>query len=169
LVIAGAVAAVTAVIVLALQPEPVVRATLTVKSVPPGATVRIDGTVLPKVTPLEIHDLDPHVPHHLAVSLRGYELWENDVKFEDKHELTANSILTPTVGELEVDSEPRGAEVIVNNRISGVTPTTVHDLPPNEDVHVELRLRGYKAASKDYPWGDRRKLSTGKIVLEKAR
>ena len=67
-------------------------------------------------------------------------------------DLRLQAVLVPTVGTVEIASTPAGAEVIVNNRISGVTPTTVGDLPPNEDLHIELRLRGYKAASRHLAW-----------------
>jgi serine/threonine-protein kinase len=164
----GAVTAVTGVVALVMWPESVGKVKLAITSLPSGATVRVDGTVLPKTTPLEIHDIDPRMTLHIAVSLRGYEVWEKDARFEPgEHEVQLPAILTPTVGTLDIDSTPHGAEVIVNNRISGVTPTTVGDLPPNEDVHVELRLRGYKVASRFFSWGDKRRL-TETIALEKA-
>ena len=47
-------------------------------------------------------------------------------------------------GTLTVQSTPSGAELIINGRSSGATPMTVSELPPNESVEIELRLRGYK-------------------------
>jgi hypothetical protein len=136
------------------------RASIEVVSLPPGAEVRLDGTRVAGVTPLVIPDVDAQSTHHVRVSMRGYDVWEDDVKFDPGLPRGANgsasvriqSVLVPTVGTLELDSEPPGAEAIVNGRIRGTTPTTVGDLPPNEDVAIELRLRGYRVARKSVSW-----------------
>ena len=39
-----------------------------------------------------------------------------------------------------------------------MTPTTVGDLPPNDDVAIELRLRGYKVAHKTVRGREQRKV-----------
>jgi hypothetical protein len=48
---------------------------LAVNSDPQGASVALDGSDLPGVTPLSV-ELDPGVPHRLRVALRGYEAQE---------------------------------------------------------------------------------------------
>lgn len=145
------------------------RASMEVVSSPSGASVRLDGNAVSHVTPLEIPDVDSRQAHHVAVSLRGYDVWESDVRFEPgARQVRVQAVLVPIVGTLEIDSTPSGAEAIVNGRISGTTPTTVGDLPPNEDVTVELRLRGYKVAVKTVSWQGKRKLSIN-IPLEKAK
>jgi hypothetical protein len=107
--------------------------------------------------------------HHVAVSLRGYDTWERDVKFEtNERDVQLQAILVPAVGKLEVFSTPAGAEAIVNGHFGGTTPTTVNDLPPNEDVTLELRLRGYKVATRNLQWNGKREL-TVTVPLEKAR
>jgi hypothetical protein len=78
------------------------------------------------------------------------------------------AVLVPTVGTVEIASTPPGAEAIVNGRIRGMTPTTVGDLPPNDDVVIELRLRGYKVAHKIVSWTGKRLLQVS-IPLEKAK
>ena len=55
-----------------------------------------------------------------------------------------------------------------DGRIRGVTPVSVGDLSPAEDVTVELRLRGYKVARKSLAWQGKRRLEVA-IPLEKAR
>jgi hypothetical protein len=145
------------------------RATIQVVSVPPGAQVRIDGTTLNKVTPLELTDVDAQVSHHVRVSMHGFDVWESDVKFETSGGtfVRLQAVLVPTVGTLHLSSVPEGAEAIVNGRIRGITPTIVNDLPPNQDVSVELRLRGFVVARKTFPWAGKRKLEVT-IALEKA-
>ncbi len=145
------------------------RGSIELVSVPPGATVRIDGTVLSKVTPIRIGDIDGRQPHQLSVMLRGFDTWENDVKFESgEREIRMQAILMPSVGTLDVTSTPPGAETIVNQRISGFTPIRVGDLPPNEDVKLELRMRGYVGVTRILKWNGKRALTIS-VALEHAR
>ncbi|MEO6950906.1 MAG: protein kinase [Polyangia bacterium] len=171
LIVAG-LALVCLIVVLAgvfLWPEGPARGTAEVVSFPAGATVRVDGTVLPKSTPIRINDLDVKQPHHLSVSLRGYDTWESDVSFKDaERDVRLQAILAPAVGTIQISTVPSGAEAIVNQRIAGTTPTKVGDLPPNEDVTVELRLRGYKIVYETVPWKGKRALTIS-VPLEKAR
>ncbi|MCU1280220.1 MAG: S-layer-like protein, partial [bacterium] len=145
------------------------RGTLSIVSLPPGAEVRIDGVGGSQQTPLTLPDVDPRASHHVRVSRSGYDVWESDVKFPPgEHELRVQLVLVPTVGTVEIASTPSGAEAIVNGRIRGLTPTTVGDLPPNDDVVIELRLRGYKVAHKTVSWAGKRIVQVT-IPLEKAK
>jgi hypothetical protein len=145
------------------------RGSLSVVSLPPGAEVRIDGVGGAQLTPLTLPDVDPRASHHVRVSKSGFDVWESDVKFPPgEREVRVQAVLVPTVGTVEITSTPPGAEAIVNGRIRGMTPTTVGDLPPNDDVQIELRLRGYKAAHKSVSWSGKRLLQVS-IPLEKAK
>lgn len=169
--LAGVLAFVSLIIfsVAIMWPDGPTHGAIEVVSSPPGATVRIDGTVASRLTPLRIEDIDVRQPHRLSVSLRGYENWESDAKFEgDARELRIQAVLVPATGTLDVSTAPQGADVIVNGRSGGVTPVRVGDLPPNEDVTLELRLRGYKVVYKTLSWEGKRALSVA-LPLEKAR
>ena len=145
------------------------RGTLAVVSLPPGAEVRVDGVAGQQMTPLKLADVDPRTSHHVRVSKSGFDVWEQDVKFPaGEHELSVQAVLVPTVGTVEIASQPPGAEAIVNGRIRGMTPTTVGDLPPNDDVQIELRLRGYRVAHKTVQWAGKRIVQVS-IPLEKAK
>jgi hypothetical protein len=120
-------------------------------------------------TPLTLPAVDPRVSHHVRVSKSGYDVWEQDVKFPaGEREVRVQAVLMPTVGTVQIASTPPGAEAIVNGRIRGMTPTTVGDLPPNDDVVIELRLRGYRVAHKTVSWAGKRLIQVS-IPLEKAR
>jgi hypothetical protein len=145
------------------------RGTLTIVSLPPGAEVRVDGVGGAELTPMTLRDVDRRASHHLRVSKSGYDVYESDVKFPaGEREIRVQAILVPAVGSVEITSQPPGAEAIVNGRIRGTTPTTVGDLPPNDDVQIELRLRGYKVAHKTVSWGGKRQQAVS-IPLEKAK
>jgi hypothetical protein len=167
--IAAGVVILSVVIALLIGSSGPARATIEVVSLPPGAEVRLDGTVLSRTTPLEITDVDAQNPHHVRVSLRGYDVWESDVKFTGgARQVRLQAVLVPTVGSVEITSVPPGAEAIVNGRIRGATPVIVGDLPPNDEVEIELRLRGYKVARSRVSFAGKRKLEVP-ITLEKAR
>jgi hypothetical protein len=145
------------------------RGTLEVVSLPTGAEVRLDGNAAPQLTPVALNDVDPRTQHHLRVSKSGYDVWEQDVRFPaGERKFGVQAVLVPTVGTVEISSTPPGAEAIVNGRIRGQTPTTVGDLPPNDDVVIELRLRGYKVAHKTVQWNGKRLVQLS-IPLEKAK
>jgi serine/threonine-protein kinase len=170
LLVAGAVAIVAALVTVALSLTGTgrTRATLEVVSLPPGAEVNLDGTALESATPLEITAVDPQVPHHVRVSMRGFDVWESDVRFEGTRRVRLQAVLVPAVGSLTLTSNPPGAEAIVNGRIRGLTPVTVGDLPPNDEIAIEIRLRGYKVAHDVVKFGGKRELSLT-IPLEKAK
>ncbi len=145
------------------------RGTIEVVSSPAGAEVRIDGTAIAQPTPLVITDVDPARAHHVAVGKKLYDSWESDVKFEgDTRQVRLQAVLVPVVASVEISSTPPGAEAIVNGRIAGTTPTTVSDLSPDQEIVIELRLRGYRAARRTFNLGGKRKLDVS-IPLEKAR
>ncbi len=163
LIVVGAVAAVT------MAGGGETRGTLSIVSLPPGAEVRIDGVAGMQQTPLKLRDVDPRASHHVRVSRSGYDVWESDVKFPPgEREMGVQVVLVPTVGTVEIASTPPGAEAIVNGRIRGMTPATVGDLPPNDDVVIELRLRGYRVAHKTVSWAGKRLIQVS-IPLEKAK
>jgi hypothetical protein len=145
------------------------RATIQVVSLPPGAEVILDEKKLPTPTPLDIPDVDAQVPHHVRVSMRGYDVWESDVKFEaGVRQIRLQAVLVPTVGTVEVTTAPPGADLYLNGVYRGHTPLTVGDLPPNVNVEVELRLTGHKIARRSLAWENQRKLQVA-IPLEKLR
>jgi len=162
-VVIGAIAAIT------LAGSGETRGTLSIASMPTGAEVRVDGVGGSQLTPLTIADIDPRASHHIRVSKAGFDVYESDVKFPPGERAVAvQAVLVPTVGTVEIGSTPSGAEVVVNGRIRGMTPTTVSDLPPNDDVQIELRLRGYKVAHKSVGWAGKRLIEVS-IPLEKAK
>jgi serine/threonine-protein kinase len=150
------------------------KASIEVVSSPAGALVKLDGTPLSQKTPLEIVDVDPTRAHRVHIALPGYEPWDSQVKFEGGPEqVRVQAVLTPIVGTVELTSTPPGAEAIINGRIRGVTPTVVSDLPIADEVKIELRLRGYRAAHQTLAWppapaGAPHRLSAS-IPLEKSQ
>ena len=57
------------------------------------------------------------------------------------------TIMTGKTQEVTFDSEPQGAEVTVNGRVIGKTPTTIQ-LDKKTDQSVSFKLEGYKTQTR---------------------
>jgi serine/threonine protein kinase len=145
--IAGATALVVWIVASQPPPSPA-RGPLKIVSVPPGASVRLDGRRIGATTPILVPQLDHETSHSVEVSLDGYRTKVETVQREEEIIV----VLQPEVGTVEIRSEPPGAEVYLNGRPSGTTPITVRDVPHRNDVTLELRLRGYRAHREQLDW-----------------
>jgi hypothetical protein len=137
----------------AMDARPAVARTnrLNIRSEPSGALVTIDGR-LSGATPTTVRALSPgtyvvrvarpgHVPREERVTLASATV--RTLSFELEPGLDA---WTPSVGAVDVDSRPRGAEVIIDGRRFGRTPLRAPGLKPG--VHdVRLALGGYAGAA----------------------
>ena len=119
---------------------------LSVRSTPAGATVRIDGEAA-GVTPLAREGVPPG-ERLVAVSLDGYRQWRGPIWVYAGEKSKVETTLTPLPGLLEVVSEPPGAEVSVDGVPTGVTP--LDNLEVRAGSHrVELRSEGHRTFSAD--------------------
>ena len=114
---------------------------LGVTSVPPGASVYVDGTYMGK-TPID--DLTITVGQHtLRVSLAGYN---DEVR---TFTITAGSgpyihvDLTPATGSLTLNTIPSGATLILDGVNRGTTPLTLTGLSPGTHT-ARFSLSGYQ-------------------------
>jgi len=119
-----------------LTPPAVAEATgtLVVESNPPGAEAIVDAE--PRgLTPLTLA-LSPGA--HVLVVTRGAERRTIPVTIAAgstvSHSLDLPVMTAPTVGELQVRSDPAGARVTVDGVARGATPLTIDDLAPG--VHT---------------------------------
>lgn len=118
-----------------------------------SALVILDG-VLIGTTPFTTGGLSPGI-HHLRILHPDLENWNAPVIID--------SVDLPSGGQLEkqfwferqyvLQTYPSGAEVILGNRVVGLTPLTVR--PAQGDSVVVVRKRGYRAASVPFAVADR--------------
>ncbi|MBK6485802.1 MAG: PEGA domain-containing protein [Gemmatimonadetes bacterium] len=108
----------------------VTYARLRVGSVPPGATVLLDGARV-GVTPLDT-ELEEG-PHVVRLQLAGYR----DTTLSLAEVGSATVVLQPLVA-LRVTSEPPGATVSVDGVEIGTTPVTAHVTTDSHDVRVAI-------------------------------
>lgn len=112
-------------------------ATVLLKTTPPSATITLNGRLLPDATPsqqvLKAGD-------HLRFEAKGFQPKELD--FTAAAAWPASLALEPVVGPVELQTEPEGAQVVMDGkRLEGVTPLQVswnqgqpHQLTFNKDT-----------------------------------
>lgn len=122
------------------QPQPG-TGTLSVNSTPSGAQVLIEGRVVGN-TPLNL----VLRPGRVDVELRlgGYQTFRTSAQIRPGETTVVNANLTPVVqnGLLQINSNPQGAQVLLNGRVVGNTPLNLTVQPGRYDI--ELRLGGYQ-------------------------
>ncbi|MFK7998084.1 MAG: protein kinase [Polyangiales bacterium] len=140
-------------------------------TVPPGATVFVDGRQLPGTTPIRVTDLSPG-SHTIRAELSGRAAWQRAV------EVAAGAVvdLDAPLGVAEIAtrfrSEPSGASVTL---VRGAERVSLGRTPLEEDVDVsgerwtvEMSLRGHDDWSEPLRIPDGRTTLTITAQLERA-
>jgi hypothetical protein len=150
-IVAISVAAIaTFVVIRALQTSAPVTGWVHVESVPSGADVRFNGTLLEQKTPLTIDQAPPGSRHTIRVELAHYLPYEETVDIPAKGgEIAVAAKLVAITRKLVVESAPPNAEVRINGEVRGRTPMTINDIDPESAKLLELRLKDYQPYVKD--------------------
>lgn len=135
-------------------------------SVPAGARISLDGRPLPHQTPATIPVANPSKPVRISLSLKGHRTWSTVVSFQpgEQHKRVVAS-LDPSLGRLIVESEPAGAEVILNGQSHGKTPIELEGLRLNRPLEVKIRKQGFEPITRRVTWGPD-KWQRFKVVLQ---
>jgi hypothetical protein len=122
------------------------EATLILDSVPPGATVWVDGNRLPEPTPTTAL-VDPTAPHRIEIEAEHHARWSlENVRVEAGKTFPIKPTLVSLRARLKVDTEPQGAVAILDGDELGTTPIERDDLEPGNGRKLVLRKRGYDTA-----------------------
>lgn len=123
-----------------LQPA---DAQLAVASSPSDASVSVDGEYRGR-SPLSLK-LRPDRRHTVSVAKPGYETATRELALaaDSRRELSIE--LVPMIGEVDVQSVPEGAEIWIDERLVGTTPTRLNLMAVSHDV--EVRLDGFTTES----------------------
>lgn len=122
----------------------------TLTSYPPQVNVYLDDKPL-GTTPL----LDIAIPRQAKVvrlEKEGYQTLERTLGPDDRT-LTLTLVAKPTV--LEVQSEPPGAEVFVNNVLMGITPLQDLQVAGDRSHRVQLRKAGFEPWTRNLAPGEK--------------
>ena len=129
-------------------------ATLTITSIPSGASVYIDDNVIGQ-TPLRDHEVDTGAQREKQIEVRlmlsGYKDHMEQLTLRGGQQTPLDVGLekfSPRTGTLTVTSTPSGADIYVDNAWIGKTPLTSYEVDTGvrheKQVTVGLVLSGYK-------------------------
>lgn len=113
---------------------------LAVRSVPPGATVTVDG-VYRGETPMDL-PLPPGEMHDVGITNAGYRSESTRVRVEAGKEQQWTGELEPILGEVEIVSNPSDAVLYVNGEVRGPANQVHRLLVVPQDI--EVRKEGYE-------------------------
>ncbi len=125
--------------------ERVQNATLTVSSVPSGASVYLDGIYRGK-TPVTL-TTNPGT-HSLKLSLSGYKTRVVTVTLQSGQRKSLSFRLQPTTqyGTLKINSNPQGAKVYVDGTYKGTTPLSIPSIRAGTHS-VKIKMTGFETWS----------------------
>ena len=116
--------------------------TVSINSEPTNAVIFIDSSKI-GTTPSVVTDLS-FEEHHIEVKMDGYEVWSESVNVESGIEHCVMAGLQMKAGSVCINSEPPDAMILINNKKTGVTPSTLTDIKPGK-YQVEVRKEGFEA------------------------
>jgi hypothetical protein len=136
-------------------------AILKIDSNPNEAEVLIDGRLRGK-TPCELSIAAGS--HAIKLRKRGYKYWEQQITIRETKDYNIFAELDLVHGSsviLKIDSNPYGAEILVDGELRGRTPK---DLSLTAGIHtIRLRKRGYRY------WEEQITLQEGKDYIRSIR
>ncbi|MGC8942736.1 MAG: PEGA domain-containing protein [Caldisericia bacterium] len=118
--------------------------TLIVKTQPDGATVFVDGKNY-GLTPIEIGDLEIG-EHEIVIGKDGYAQIIKKIDIGEEP-YTLEEILTKAISEVFINTNPKGARVIISGKEMGVTPLKLKDINPGR-YFVTFKAIGYEDMTK---------------------
>jgi formylglycine-generating enzyme required for sulfatase activity len=108
-------------------------------TIPPDAAVSVDGTFRGR-TPLQLR-LPPGRAHEIAITKPGYETVRRELSVAADSGRALEIELVAQLGEIDVQSNPSSAEIWVDDRLVGVTPSRLNLMAIGHKL--EVRLAGY--------------------------
>jgi hypothetical protein len=116
--------------------------TLTVTTVPPGATLAINGQPSGSTTPYR-NDKTAPGNYKLRLELSGYEPIEESVVLKSGETRTVEKKMVSMYGTLSVATTPSGATLFINGQPSGTTPFRSDKLATGS-YRLRLEMAGYE-------------------------
>jgi hypothetical protein len=110
-----------------------------VVSVPAGADVSFDGTLLADRTPVTIDGAPVGTRHKIVVALRHYQTYTEEVAIPKAGgPVQVMAQLTSQTGKIVINTTPGGAQIWINGQPRGTTPTTLSGIDIDSTAQIEL-------------------------------
>jgi len=124
-------------------------ADMEIVSTPPGAVVFLDDKETPHRTPATLPTIEAGKKHTVGLFLSGYKFWTRKVRFKEGQSKSFDVTLTKSYGSVLVDSEPKGALVIIDGAPTGTTPLTKEELDPDRVYVIQIWHEGYRTERRE--------------------
>jgi hypothetical protein len=123
------------------------RPRVTFTTIPPGATIEIEGRRVGTTTagPLSVGDLELGHGYAVVARLDGYEA--KPAVVQPHAGTNAVTFELRAIATVELDSEPTGAAVAIDGTSMGSTPLTLTSLVPGQTVSIAFTRTGYRATT----------------------
>jgi hypothetical protein len=149
-IVAGGVA--IAILIVRSNESEAIAASLIIDSTPAGATVTVDGTVLPDQTPARF-ETQPGARHEIVIELAGHKPHRDAVVVPDAGgQIRVFAFLPAATVKLRIVTIPPGADVYLSERLKGRTPLDLVDLDPASAREVEVRMKDYPPERRTLSW-----------------
>jgi eukaryotic-like serine/threonine-protein kinase len=106
---------------------------------PPNAEVSLDGKPLQKKSPVSLPDLMPDVEHVFTFSLAGFETKNLKLTLKPKEKRQEKVVLSELFFDIEVNSDPQGAKLFLDDNARGTTPATLRKLSASRYYRLALK------------------------------
>jgi hypothetical protein len=149
------------------QFSPPTTGKLTVQTVPPGARVRVNGT-LRGVTEIDrgvrVTGLDSGRPHVVKAEMEGYRTAQAVIRISAEKQTLHRFTLQPLQTKLSLRSRPEGAHIFINDKDTGETTPAEIALKPETTYSVALKLQDYTPVKRTITTGGPGKLRRLELV-----
>jgi len=116
-----------------------------VTSEPAGLSISLDGEKTPFTTPAAIEDVLLSQPHQVTVGGPGVKETTVPVPLAPGKLVSRVHVqLASSLGSITIESDPSGAEIILDDRPAGRTPVTLADVRLDERHRIDLVLAGHE-------------------------
>lgn len=132
-----------------LQAVKAPTSTIAISSTPPGATVFLDDAETKHTTPATIPDVAPGKKHVVGLHLKNHRFWTTTITTGPNETQNFHVQLAFDYGSLAIESQPRGALVLIDGKPSGQTPLAIDQLMPGTTHRIEVWQEGYKPIVKE--------------------
>lgn len=119
-----------------------------------GALTTINGKLVAEADAEKGVAVPASVPIEVRVNSAGHREERFTVTLAAGQEYEQEVTLLPSRGKLRADSQPPGAEVLLDGRSMGKTPVIIEDLDPVNLLKVTLRKRGFGTVTRDVTFID---------------
>lgn len=128
-------------------------------TIPTKVSIAVDGQSIASTTsPFVLPQLKPNITHAITVSQTGYRPWTTQVELQSGQTMQLPAVKLERIESgFAIDSDPPGADVLVDGQKVGETPARLIDLQPGQHA-VRLEREGYA------PWDNVVQVLTGTVL-----